>query len=615
MARKSEDIRLIVRTEVDKAIKDLDKVERNINDLDTGAKKADEGFLSLGNSVKSFIGALAIREIARGVIELGNLGAEALNVTNAFRKIPGSTQLLKELRSGVKGTVNDLELMRKALVGLDLGATNEEMKIFAEFARLEALRKGGDTLQIFDNIVSGVLRGSTELLDNFGLSLTQVNKKIEELAVKKLGKAATGLSAVERRELGVAAAAELMTERLEAAGDIAITDAEIQKQTMTFWENLQILLGKIVEGPMTEMATIINPIIKGLTKATEFLHIVAQITSEDGKKLGVIQREITQMETFYQKIKGSAAEQIFITEEWKNKLSALKEEAKELSNALFGAGAEEAAAAGKAKGGKAELYNAIFIKIKELPEMMREVDAELQDIDLLPIDEDMVRQVEENMQAIADAILRKYSIIGSEMNNVLGGPMQQFIELALAGKASFKGFVDSILAEMRRFIASQIVKSFMQILFNAVFPGSGGGLDFGSLFVGPKGMPAAQQGAHVSGSRRGTLYRVGEKNTEEIILPIDKYNDFAAGRYQLPGGFSVANIPAPQPVAPAVSTHRSVIDRTTPMAGKIQVEVIGVFPKAQALEGHYKDVEDNINEPRRKYKDRFLRKSADEVWT
>lgn len=193
-------------------------------------------------------------------LSFGKLAAEVENVERAFNKLAGSEKLLTQMQKSLKGTISELEIMRQAIIGIDLGATNEQIRIFAEFARLEGVRKGSDVLTVFQNILGGVLRGSTELLDNFGISLTKLNKTIDRLAVEQFGKLASGLSAVERRELSVIAATEIMNDRLTLAGDIAVTDADKYAQAVAGLQNVKAAIGELIS-PATIL--LINNFVNG----------------------------------------------------------------------------------------------------------------------------------------------------------------------------------------------------------------------------------------------------------------------------------------------------------------------------------------------------------------
>jgi len=270
MARKDKDIRLIVQMEVDRAIRDAKRMDNSIDDMGKSAKTAMPSMKGLAGVTSGFIGALAVKELALAVVELGKLGAQARNVEKAFRQLDNSDELLESMRKNIRGSVSDLELMRQAITALDLGATNEQMEIFTKFARFEAVRKGGDELQLLQNILGGVLRGSTELLDNFGLSLTQVQREEENLA-KAMGRRLTKMSAAERRTLRVQAATNLMAQRLEVAGDAALESADHSTNAAAAWENLQVQIGKMIDQPVDDFFSVAADAMNFATEALKSL--------------------------------------------------------------------------------------------------------------------------------------------------------------------------------------------------------------------------------------------------------------------------------------------------------------------------------------------------------
>lgn len=245
MATSKTRIELIVEAEVKKAIDDLNKTEKEIDDLAKSGEKAGGLFGGMGKVLAGAFSAAALLQIGRTAFDLAKLGAEAEDVGRAFQRIPQSAELLVDLRGAVRSTVPDLELMRGALQGIDLGASNEQLKTFAEFARLEGVRKGADTLTIFQNILGGVFRGSTELLDNFGFSLGQVNAKIEELA-RASGTSAEKLGAVERRALLAEAVMGLMRERMSEVGEVTTTASERIRANAAEWDNLKVRVGRFL---------------------------------------------------------------------------------------------------------------------------------------------------------------------------------------------------------------------------------------------------------------------------------------------------------------------------------------------------------------------------------
>jgi hypothetical protein len=243
LANREVDIRLVVRDDGSIVLQNTGK---KIEQFSRKGKSDIQGMFSaydnLYTKMATLGGAIVFKEALEGVINLGKLGGEVENVTNAFQRIEGSSALMNQLKTATKGGITELELMRNVLIGIDLGATNDQLITFSRFARFESVRKGRDELEMLQNIMSGVLRGSTELLDNFGISLTELNKRIEQMATES-GKSITKLSDVERRQLAVAAATKIMKERLDDLGDIPVTNAEKINQASVAWENLSNKMG------------------------------------------------------------------------------------------------------------------------------------------------------------------------------------------------------------------------------------------------------------------------------------------------------------------------------------------------------------------------------------
>lgn len=271
MANREVDIRLVVRddgsivlAQAGKKIEQFSKKGKS----DLGQLK--NAYDDVYTQIVTLGGAIVLAGAVEGAINMGKLGAEVKNVTTAFTRIDDSAELMENLRSATQGNISDLELMRNALIGLDLGATNQQLETFARFARFESIRKGSDELETFRNIISGVLRGSTELLDNFGISLTDLNSRILAMA-EAGGEAAGKLTDVERRQLAVAAATDLMKQRLDNLGDSPVTDAEKINQAAVAWENVKDQISQIAS---PTIASGLGAIAKWLSGAAEAVNAI-----------------------------------------------------------------------------------------------------------------------------------------------------------------------------------------------------------------------------------------------------------------------------------------------------------------------------------------------------
>lgn len=246
MARRSE-ILLSVAAQVDDAVKRLQRLEKQVDNVSKSGNTAGKVFSGFKSVFGGLIGGFAAAQLASTALEMNKLGAEAIDLEVTFSRLPDAKKLFADLKASVRGTVPDLDLMRNAIQGIDLGATNEQLKVFAEFARFQSVRTGVDTLTTLGNIQGAVFRGSTELLDNFGISLAQVNGEIQALS-ESAGKNANALSAVERRTFLAEAVMKIMQDRMESAGAVAVTQAERNRAAAAEIENLRVRMAKIVSG-------------------------------------------------------------------------------------------------------------------------------------------------------------------------------------------------------------------------------------------------------------------------------------------------------------------------------------------------------------------------------
>lgn len=258
----TNEAKIRVTIEADDAVVNIKKmgkqIEQSMQKAKKEAEKTKNSFAKIGDLAQKFYFSFQSLKIIKDTIQdLSTMALKAADVKNAFKDMaqPG---LLNELRTNVKGTVDDFTLMQKSVEAIDLGATEDQLKTFAEFARLEALRKGGDTATRFSEIISGVMRGSTELLDNFGISLTQLNGKLLELSGGK------ALNAVEMRSLKVEAAVQIMSERMKEFGDVALTDAEKAKQFAATLENAKLAGGQLLNLFLMPLIELVTPISQGL---------------------------------------------------------------------------------------------------------------------------------------------------------------------------------------------------------------------------------------------------------------------------------------------------------------------------------------------------------------
>lgn len=172
-----------------------------------------------------FAGAFAIDAIVTFGQEASDLAGKLTGVEAAFKKIDNGG-LLKNLRAATKGTVSDLELMQNAVKAENLGLPVEQLGTYFEFARRTAKATGESVDFLVQSIVTGIGRKSPLILDNLGISTTQLNAQLE-----KTPDFATAVGVV-------------IAEKMAKAGEDVDTAAERSAQFAAVWQNFKTGVGK-----------------------------------------------------------------------------------------------------------------------------------------------------------------------------------------------------------------------------------------------------------------------------------------------------------------------------------------------------------------------------------
>lgn len=212
------------------------------------ARKTLDGFrqdnLTLGGilnqSSKSIVAAAAqyasfaavLGTVANGFSEAISKGIEmsrqAEGISQAFNRLnqPG---LLDNLRQATHGTINDLELMKQAVKFDNFNLSLEQMGTFLAFAQQQAKDTGQDVNYLVDSIVTGLGRKSLPILDNLGLSATEIRERMKE----------TGDM--------TQAVADIIKERMSNAGDYIETASDRAAQAQVKLDNAMKDLGDTMQ--------------------------------------------------------------------------------------------------------------------------------------------------------------------------------------------------------------------------------------------------------------------------------------------------------------------------------------------------------------------------------
>lgn len=157
----------------------------NIKQVDTAAKGASTSLGSVAtqfNNIYQAAKAVVASQIAREIIDMtlnaARLAGNVEGVTRAFNKLPESTALMENLKKSTKGTVDELELMEKAVQAQNFGIPVQKLGTLLEFATAKAQQTGLSIDYLTNSIVTGLGRKSERIIDNLQLDIAKLRELI-----------------------------------------------------------------------------------------------------------------------------------------------------------------------------------------------------------------------------------------------------------------------------------------------------------------------------------------------------------------------------------------------------------------------------------------------------
>lgn len=142
-------------------------------------------------------------------LPIAGLAAGALNafkelegVRVAFNRLNDPT-LLDELRKATKNTTSDLQLMQSAVSAEKFGLSVSALPKLLEYARRVAKDTGQSVDYLVDSIVTGIGRKSPLILDNLGISATDLKEALGGVTMEaaSVGQVTEAVAKIAQREL------------------------------------------------------------------------------------------------------------------------------------------------------------------------------------------------------------------------------------------------------------------------------------------------------------------------------------------------------------------------------------------------------------------------------
>nr|BDD47699.1 hypothetical protein 1 [bacterium] len=238
-------------------------------------QKAEGTLGKFGKTVKG-IGAAAAAAFSVGAItkfigQATKLASEAEGVKTAFDQLnrPG---LLSELQKATRGTVTEVELMRQAIRASNFKVPLEKLASFFEFATKRAIQTGESVDYLVNSIIDGIGRKSTLVMDNLGISATELQEEIGKVG-----------------DFGIAAG-NIIERELGKMGDVADTTKTEVEQLKTSFENLKTELGERlapVLGTVAEkLRGFLDMLAGGPTRTADEFVSVVEAAAKSKKSIG-----------------------------------------------------------------------------------------------------------------------------------------------------------------------------------------------------------------------------------------------------------------------------------------------------------------------------------------
>ena len=260
------------------AKKELEGLNREISTVKMPEMKGGGGLFSgMGDKMSGELQVFAGNMMTKAAGAVANLGSEIADMVQqgvelakqgegiriAFERL-GRGDILDGLREATHGTVTDLELMKAAVKFNDFKLPVEELGTMLAFAQQKAKDTGQSVDYMVDSIVTGLGRKSLMILDNLGLSATEVKEKMKETGdmTKAVGEIIREQMAKAGDYVETAAdrAAKADVELKNSMEELGRTFQPLTDASNSLWNSIKV-------GALNALNSAVKPLIQALAEA------------------------------------------------------------------------------------------------------------------------------------------------------------------------------------------------------------------------------------------------------------------------------------------------------------------------------------------------------------
>ena len=211
-----------------------------------------------GNVMTKAAGAVAqLGSEMVGLVQQGiEMAKQGEGVRIAFERL-GRGDILQGLREATHGTVTDLELMKAAVKFNDFKLPLDELGTMLAFAQQKAKDTGQSVDYMVDSIVTGLGRKSLMILDNLGLSASEIKERMKET-----GDMTKAVGAIIRDQMAAAGdyvetaadrAAQANVSLQNKMEELGRKFAPVEEASNQLWTSMKIGILDIIGGPLARL--------------------------------------------------------------------------------------------------------------------------------------------------------------------------------------------------------------------------------------------------------------------------------------------------------------------------------------------------------------------------
>lgn len=265
----------------------IEQVRKSLGGLDGAAGMATKGLAGLAGAFGAGMLLQFGSQVAGAVTQMAQLAASSQMVAGSMQGLAASfgqsgDAMLDSLKRASNGTIAEYDLMLGANKAMMLGvATNaDQLEGIMKVALARGAAMGLSTTQAFDNLVTGLGRGSALILDNLGITMQSL-RAAEETYAASLGKTTEALSDQERKQAMVnAVLKEAESVDLSNVDGMAASFAQAQAAISDMKTSLGELFGPAIAAVATtirDAAVGAKTIAENLTAADVALPLTQQV--------------------------------------------------------------------------------------------------------------------------------------------------------------------------------------------------------------------------------------------------------------------------------------------------------------------------------------------------